>query len=155
MLLDGFDEKIDQNPKPPQLCLYEPNCSCRGSSDEGGGGMTGCILDAPDIPRRWCIKEGGRGRSRAVGRLRPRARFPALEAFGRRPPSTRRRPSSGRHPKPLTIADTWTNASRVRQMTAEFTPPCCERDDIRDRDSRSRPIRRSAQWDQLEPHNKP
>jgi hypothetical protein len=28
-----------------------------------------------------------------------------LEAFGRRPPSTRRRPSSGRHPKPYPEAD--------------------------------------------------
>ena len=32
----------------------------------------------------------------------PPARFPPLEAFGRRPPNTRRRPSSGRHPKPFT-----------------------------------------------------
>ena len=31
----------------------------------------------------------------------PPARFPPLEAFGRRPPNTRRRPSSGRRPKPL------------------------------------------------------
>ena len=31
----------------------------------------------------------------------PYARFPSLEAFGRRPPNAPRRPSSGRHPKPL------------------------------------------------------
>src|SRR5882724_9266618 len=35
----------------------------------------------------------------------PPARFPPLEAFGRRPPNTRRRPSSGRHPKPFTKPD--------------------------------------------------
>src|SRR6185437_3162683 len=33
------------------------------------------------------------------------SRFPPLEAFGRRPTNTRRRPSSGRHPKPFTEAD--------------------------------------------------
>jgi len=31
----------------------------------------------------------------------PYARFPSLEAFGRRPPNSPRRPSCGRHPKPL------------------------------------------------------
>jgi hypothetical protein len=35
----------------------------------------------------------------------PPARFPPLEAFGRRPPNTRRRRSSGRHPKPFTFAE--------------------------------------------------
>src|SRR6476620_651037 len=35
----------------------------------------------------------------------PPARFPPLQAFGRRPPNTRRRPSSGRHPKPFTLPD--------------------------------------------------
>jgi hypothetical protein len=33
-----------------------------------------------------------------------------LQAFGRRPPNTRRRPSSGRHPKPFTQADVGQNA---------------------------------------------
>jgi len=28
-----------------------------------------------------------------------------VKGFGRRPPNTRRRPSSGRHPKPFTLAD--------------------------------------------------
>jgi hypothetical protein len=32
----------------------------------------------------------------------PPARFPPLEAFGRRPPNSRCRPSCGRHPKPFT-----------------------------------------------------
>jgi len=32
----------------------------------------------------------------------PQARFPPLEAFGRQPPISPRRPSSGRHPKPFT-----------------------------------------------------
>src|SRR6478672_11819791 len=35
----------------------------------------------------------------------PPARFPPLQAFGRRPPNTRRRPSSGRHPKPFTFSE--------------------------------------------------
>src|SRR5207245_6615850 len=35
----------------------------------------------------------------------PPARFPPLEAFGRRPPNKRRCPSSGRHPKPFTTPD--------------------------------------------------
>jgi hypothetical protein len=34
----------------------------------------------------------------------PQARFPPLEAVGRRPPNTPRRPSCGRHPKPFTLA---------------------------------------------------
>lgn len=35
----------------------------------------------------------------------PKARFPPLEAFGRRPPNLPRRLSSGRHPKPFTISE--------------------------------------------------
>ena len=44
----------------------------------------------------------------------PPARFPPLEAFGRRPPNTRRRPSSGRHPKPFTSTDLTTPKSDFR-----------------------------------------
>jgi hypothetical protein len=36
-----------------------------------------------------------------------------LEAFGRRPPNKRRRPSSGRHPKPFTKADAGDMAART------------------------------------------
>ena len=43
----------------------------------------------------------------------PPARFPPLEAFGRRPPNTRRRPSSGRHPKPFTATDSCTAANSI------------------------------------------
>jgi hypothetical protein len=47
----------------------------------------------------------------------PPARFPPLEAFGRRPPNTRRRPSSGPHPKPFTK----TEVAAVRRDVC-FTP---------------------------------
>jgi hypothetical protein len=35
----------------------------------------------------------------------PQARFPPLEAFGRRPPNSRPRHSCGQHPKTFTVAD--------------------------------------------------
>jgi hypothetical protein len=38
----------------------------------------------------------------------------SLEAFGRRPPNTRRRPSRGRHPKPFTAAEVRASASAAR-----------------------------------------
>jgi hypothetical protein len=43
-------------------------------------------------------------------------RLPPLEAFGRRPPSTRRRLASGRHPKPFTKADV--NRTRDHRLAA-------------------------------------
>ena len=55
----------------------------------------------------------------------PPARFPPLEAFERRPPNTRRRPSSGRHPKPFTEADIIKSGNRPRN-DAPTTPICFE-----------------------------
>jgi hypothetical protein len=42
--------------------------------------------------------------SRAAPSYVPHSRLPPLEAFGRRPPNSRCRPSCGRHPKPFTLA---------------------------------------------------
>jgi len=68
---------------------------------------------------RWTLNPHGRSSWSSQGCLRvrwrlsstsaapsyvPPARFPPLEAFGRRPPNARRRVSSGRHPKPYTKA---------------------------------------------------
>jgi hypothetical protein len=62
------------------------------------------ICDPHDRLKVVCAFVSDLARARGTV-LRPPARFPPLEAFGRRPPNTRRRPSSGRHPKPFTQAD--------------------------------------------------
>jgi hypothetical protein len=98
-------------PQPPliRLPFHRNTTRCKGSIQIGQLARGNQIPIAPATPPHV-----------------PCPRFPPLEAFGRRPPNTRLRPSSGRHPKPFTPTSAPQKAtvrlSAARKLDVAFPP---------------------------------